>query len=624
MRSGSSEAIDAIVAGLSGLVASSAIAYFTARWAKSASLRVIAAAFVDIDSLLLTVLRSSLALTLLVEVAAFGICLGIVGVCWTMASGPLNAGELTPTLLPDATRLLTCFTVGALLALLVLQASGTTYRLSSLNGSCVAARDANLGEADLRNPSAIADTAGIQLGQLIPQALDAFCSALCTNAIVVFVLWRIVGSSRLSREHAYLLVPLVVRSLGSLASVFGAAAARTVEALSPAPAFLRAQTVAIVVSLGAIFGCGVWLTPDFSVRLASCGALGLMLPAVLGHYQRWAATHQPHSGRSERGTSENPWDLGLVLGAAAVVVPLVLLFSSLAFVVHVGASLPVSHGRILALMVCLLSMNVALPFALALESSLPLVTMARRGAFLLRGHREGSGQRRLARLEDAIRGAATWATSVQTQCSVGIPLFAAFALAMLAKDSDFRSFGMELLAVASVSSIAIVLPLAVGFGASSRAARAVVAEVRRQLPLGQTSSSGAHTSAEFTPSYRACVNVAARESVRQLSVPMAVAVAPGLVLGAALVWATKNPGQVGQALAMYLGQVAIAVLVAGFVFEVASGFANSSRNRSSRGFFDVPAVDSAAYHLAVNATPVVRFLAKTTVIAALTFVPYMF
>jgi Na+/H+-translocating membrane pyrophosphatase len=624
MRSGSSEGIDAIVAGLSGLVASSAIAYLTTRWAKSASLRVVAAAFADIDSLLLTVLRSSLALSLLVEVAAFGICLGIVGVCWTMASGPLSANDPTPTLLPDATRLLTCFTVGALLATLVLQVSGTTYRLSSLNGSCVAARDASLGETDPRNPSAIADTAGIQLGQLIPQALDAFCSALCTNAIVVFVLWRIVGSSRLSREHAYLLVPLVVRSFGSLANVFGAAAARTVESLSPAPALLRAQAVVIVVSLGAIFGCGVWLTPDFGVRLAGCGALGLMLPSILGHYQRWLATHQPHGGRLERGTSEDPWNLGLVLGAAAVVVPLVLLFSSLAFVVHIGATLPVSHGRILALMVCLLGMNVALPFAVALQSSLPLVTMARRGAFLLHSHRDDSGHRRLARVEDAIRGAATWATSVQTQCSVGIPLFAAFAIGALAKDPDFRSFEMVLLAVVSVSSIAIVLPLAVGFGASSRATRAVVAEVRRQLPAGQTRSSGARISAEFTPSYRACVDVAARESVRQLSVPMAVAVAPGLVLGVALVWATKNPGQVGHALAMYLGQVAIAVLVAGFVFEVADGFANSSRNRPSRAVSDIPAVDSAVHHLAVNTTPVVRFLAKATVIAALTFVPYMF
>jgi len=83
---------------------------------------------------------------------------------------------------------------------------------------------------------------------------------------------------------------------------------------------------------------------------------------------------------------------------------------------------------------------------------------------------------------------------------------------------------------------------------------------------------------------------------------------------------------VGQALAMYLGQVAVASCVAGFVFEVASDFAGNVRARSSRTLLapELSAGDCVLHHLAFNSTPAVRLLAKTSVIAVLTFVPYMF
>ena len=624
VRLGLTQFIYAILAGLMGAGSSTIVAYFAIRWVKSASMLSVVAAFANADRLLLTVLRSSLWLSVFVEVAAFSVCLAILGVCWELPSVASNAAGAMSVLLPDTIQSLTSFTIGALLVSFVLQSSGTTYLLAAQNGTLAAARDANLSDADSRNPSAIADTAGVELGHLVPHTLDAFCSALCTNAVVALVLLKLVGTARLSSERSYLLLPIIMRGFGSLANVFGAGAARTLESLSPSPAFLRAQAVVVIVVLGALSGCCYWLTPDFSTRLAACGALGLIFPFVVSHFQSWLSMRSAHSKRPERRTFDNAWNSGLVLGAAAVVVPLVSLLSVTAAVVHVGATLPISHGRILTLMVFLLGMSIIMPFAVTLQSSWPLVILARRGAFLLNGRRGDAGQRRLIRLEEAARRAAAWAASVHTQSSIGIPLLAAYALGTLGKDPQAFPFETELLAVISACVIAVVLPLAVGFKASSRASRAVVAEVRRQLMGGQSNSGGGRISAEFTPSYRACVDTAARESAKQMSIPMAVAVTPGLLLGVALIWTTKNPGLIGQALAVYLGQVAIAVLVAGFVAEVANEFANNSRVRSSQPLPDIAAIDCAIHHLAVCTTPAVRFLAKTSVIAALTFVPYVF
>ncbi len=271
-------------------------------------------------------------------------------------------------------------------------------------------------------------------------------------------------------------------------------------------------------------------------------------------------------------------------------------------------------------------MNIAVPFTVTLQSTLPLIVLARRAAFLVPNHRDDVGHRRLIRLEEAARIASSWAVSVQTQCSVGFPLLAAYGIGVLAKDSGSRAFGTESFASISVCSIAFVLPVAFGFCASSRATKVLANEVRRQLGGFPKDLGITRIPAEFTPSYRTCVDIAARESTRQLSVPTTAVVAPSLLFGLALVWLTKSPGMVGQALAMYLGQVAVAALAAGFVFEVASDFASTMRARSSRTLPlpDVSARDCALHHLAVNATPAVRLLAKISVIAALTFVPYMF
>ena len=125
---------------------------------QSATLRTVVAAFFNIDRLLLTVLRSSLLLTLFVEVSGFVICAGIFAACWSLQPSASIAGGITATVLLDTIHILTSFTVGALLVSFVLQTSGANYRMAAQVSASVATLDANLTEIDPRNPSAISKT----------------------------------------------------------------------------------------------------------------------------------------------------------------------------------------------------------------------------------------------------------------------------------------------------------------------------------------------------------------------------------------------------------------------------------------------------------------------------------
>jgi len=612
-----------VLSGLSGAACAVLLSFVSLRWAHLASFRAVVAAHITSDRLFTTVLRSSLLLTLSIEVFGLLVCLAVFGFCWMSLSGPaLNSFS---RVLPSAIQSLTSFTVGALLTSYSFQASGTTYRAAASTGTLTAEQGAHFLDVDPRNPSAIADKAGATLGQLVPQVLDTFCSALCANLLVCIILWQLLGSTPLA-DGGYLLIPVVMRAFGALAAVFGLGAARTQESVNPAAALVRSRAVVGVIALGAIWGTCYWLVPEIGVRVALCATLGFAFPIAIGHFQTWAVNRQVQPIRNERRSLENPGTMGLFLGMVMLLVPLLVLASVFLIAFAVGGALPLANGRVLAVAVCLLAMNIAVPLTISLLAASPLVFIARRTAYLLQRRHDESGRRRLTRLDDAIHSSSAWARSVQTAYSVAIPLVASAILGILSKGSRSQSLGAEHIVAVVAMTIGLLLPTAIRLRTSARATQSVVGEVRRQLSGVRREPTDSTIPPDFTPSYRNCVDIAARESTRSLSISAAATCIPGLLLGLGLVKLTKNPGLVGQALAMYLGQAAIAAFVVGFVLEVAIDFTSASRARSSHSstLSDFATGNYAIHYLAASSTPAMRLLAKTCVIAALTFVPYLF
>jgi steroid 5-alpha reductase family enzyme len=93
----------------------------------------------------------------------------------------------------------------------------------------------------------------------------------------------------------------------------------------------------------------------------------------------------------------------------------------------------------------------------------------------------------------------------------------------------------------------------------------------------------------------------------------------------AIVCRVPHTALAGQTLALYLGLIAVSVVVVGFILEAASDFANQVYIRTPR---TTPSqhplvVSDAIHHFATHATPAVRLLAKAAVIVALTYTPYV-
>ena len=504
-----------------------------------------------------------------------------------------------------------------------LQSAGTTYRISTQTGSAIAARDANLGEHDPRNPSAIAHAAGTLLGQLIPSVLDGFCTTLCANVFVLGLMWhlRAEGAQPIA---IYLLLPIVIRAFGALAVMFGTGAARTMEALNPAVALVRAELVYLVVAVGAVVGTCTWLVPDHVIRVVACAVLGLLMPVTLGHLHNFVVSRRGQSANSNR-IADNPLGEGLAAGMLWLTVPALTLLFLLTIVSWLGSTMGHGDGYWLALASCYLGMTMSLPYYVTVASVQPLLSLARRSGLLIDSLRVENGQRRLARVQESARPALSCAVTAQSQACIGLPLLAALMMGTLSKGSGIRIAGAEALSALCVCPIAVVAPLAPLVRSSLQAAQATAKEVHRQI-AGFTQEAGLfRVPANFTPSYRSCVEVASRESNRRVfgsnlafaSIPIAYCALLHLI--------TRDANLFGQGMALYLGLIAIATCIIGFGLEIADALASAARTRTLRGGLWQPlATDSVLHHLALHTTTSIRTVAKATALIALTLSPYVF
>lgn len=614
-----------LLATLAGGLTAVSVAYLVLNWSRVSALRAISAALVSADRLLVTVTRSCAGLALLVESLGFISAASIASLCWlTSAGAPTNAGP-QPHFLLNAAQVLSDFAMGAILVGFVMQSTGTTYRMCSRMGSAMATHEANLGDQDPRNPSTIADAAGIQLGQLIPDTLDAFCSSLCGNVLLLFMLWSLRLDGASSLPASYLLLPLVLRAFGALATVFSTASVRTMESLNPAVALLRSQAVFVIVVIGAIGGACTWLVPERLLRLSLCGVAGFLLPLGLGHWQNFLVNRAVQHAKLPRQAHDGFWGEGLGIGMLGAAGPLVLLTIVLLSVFQVGLSTGLGHGEWLAVMVCYLGMGIAMPFCITTDAARPLVALARRAVHLIDSLRVDDGQRRLSRLEEASTAVSSQAISTQTQAAVGLPLLAAIAIGLLAKGAKSGAAGPEVLSTVYLSPLALLVPLAVILQASLRASRAIANEVRRQISGFPQEAGVIRVPADFTPSYRNCVDIASRESTRNNGLPSVAFVAIPLALGSVLFFGKVDSGPAGRALALYLGMIAVTVSATGFILEAASDFAHKALSRTPRAtnFQQSIAVGDVINHLAVHATPAIRLLAKAAVIVALIYSPHV-
>jgi K(+)-stimulated pyrophosphate-energized sodium pump len=448
-----------------------------------------------------------------------------------------------------------------------------------VGGSHTTEREAQLDTLDPRNPATLADRLGEQVGGLLPQALASYVTGV--SATVAASLLAVAASQDPSHRDnplTCLLLILAVRAFGIVASLSGVFAARADEAVSPELALLRGQLSASAV---AAFGLGAglyWLHVEAFVALLIAGLAGLLATALVTQVV-WLPLRRTSSGAREMAEARSLGEgaaiaRGVGAGLSCLLPALVIPALGLWLVERA----PVAPGHAAASQSLLVTAFVAgllatAPYSMAVAGFGSLCDAAQGFGALAR--LEPEPRRSGARLEEASTigggGAATHA-SLALAASL---LFGLFTLQ--SRGPAATPPGLELPAILA----AIALVLLFGARASRSAlqgARTIAEEVRRQLAGLPRRQGALAVPADFTPSYKACVDSALDEARSSSLLAPAVALLVPFAMVVALLGASAARGAL-------LG-FATATVLAGLTFTLgsrATRVALREARRRSRG-----------------------------------------
>ncbi len=497
-------------------------------------------------------------------IAVFGEGLGILGVAAAFASlyavrgGFASAGQ-SNELAVEVLRLLPAFALGAAIMALSLSREGSIAATAARVGGGHASQvDASIDAGDARDPALLAELVGHLTGELLPRALASYVCGLCATLSVALL--ALAGGDTGRGALTWLVLVVLVRAFGAIGSVCGVFAARVTEDEAPLQALWRGQASGLVVSLFGLGAALFWLERALIVPLFAAGALGLLTMALVAQLS-WLPLRRGTSAPRELSDARNSGEAATIArgassGLASLWPALVIPALVLAFVERVLAHSAPPGLLLVTFAAGALALS---PFALSMAGFGLLATHTRGVATLAR--LEFEPRRRAGRLDDAgVLGAAAGSTHATLALSLSLLLG---LLSLAASSSPAPSSSLGLSAFATVAGVALVLL----FGARATrsavlGARLVSIEVERQLRELPRQPGAAAVAADFTPSYKGCVEAALKAargaSVLELG---SLLVAP-FVLGAFLHWGAA------PSLGTPLVGFGVAAVIAGLVFTL--------------------------------------------------------
>jgi K(+)-stimulated pyrophosphate-energized sodium pump len=634
----------ALMAGLGlflGATFAGASAYAALRIGVQASVSVSRAARISLDRALSLAIRSGGAAALIGDALSMLGFSALFGVAFALKGGTTLSAEEALRLGHELTGVVPGFALGAALTALVLQRAAGTYRAASEVASNVAAElDAGLTRDDPRNPALVSGVAGTLLsGHAATIALSftlASASHLCTLSLAA----RAVDSGA---PVSSLFVPFVVRAFFLLASGFGLLVVRTEEMKSPSLALLRGQLSAAVIGWAGVVGTAFWLMRDEWIKAAVAGLVGIFC-SMVGALTTWALSlRRPSSelGDQDDRAARDARPPGLVAlggvgrGFEALLLPVALIGPILLWCLRAlagdgaagtlaAASAPANTVVALigwSALVGMLPLNVAAGCVGAIASAARLISVLARA--------EVEALRRVQRLSQSRLSMASPRTQLLL-VAAGTALLAALTLPGLAAQSDgLTGSALEPIVLWSGAlGSALVLAYA---GASARAAahgaERVALEVGRQLNAGRTIAP-APVPDDFSPSYKSCVDLAARLSQGRVlpQALSALALPVLLAVGVRLFTRTQPIALVIDALVGFVAAASFTGFAAALTLDAAHAAVANRRLKRGADGSSVPiaaAGEALTTVLGHAASPAAQALVLATACIALSIAPFL-
>ncbi len=620
-----------------GAFAASLSGYVSAVLAVRGSARAAAASSGSVDAALSVAMRAAGAASLCGETLSILGIGSLFGLVYAIKGGFALPSQQSLPLAMRAVLLLPSFALGAAAAALVMQRVGGAFHAASGVGSDQAGeRDAGLEHDDARNPAVVAELVGDHVGASTTRIVDGFASASIANAAALIVGASLSAAMPDSDPLVLLVLPLVVRAFGVLASAFGVLLVRSDEVSSLSSALVRGYVSTTVIALVALAGTTFWLLGEHFLPVFASGALGLVSVLLAAHGlalrlgRRGATLRDASDGLRAGGGALIAAGLGA--GLETVLLPVAALGVAALVSVRIGAQSGMPKGIELCLLVFSVAALSVAPFVLSV-ATLGSIADGSRGIAAM-SNAEGELRRRSARLDDAGFLGAAVARQYAIVSGALSSLLSAWAIAGQTRVDAAPGTGatdISALAWCGALGAAVVLGYAGSVArASVRGAREVSAEVERQLRGFPREHGVAQIPVDYTPSYKSCVELTTTVSLRGALIPIAVGLSAPVVLGVGLrlLYHGFAPELVTRGLTWFVVVASIMGLAAALFLDAARATLGSVRRanrvRDGASAFSTSITADALSDIFGNAAaPALQLLVKATAAAALIVTPFL-
>ncbi|MBX3182056.1 MAG: sodium/proton-translocating pyrophosphatase [Polyangiaceae bacterium] len=468
--------------------------------------------------------------------------------------GGLQPGA-DPELIQGATALLPSLTLGAVTVGLLLQRTGAVFHTAGdVGGELATDRAAQLDASDVRNPALVAQLVGDHVGQVTGRSAVTYVAASATQVVML-----VIGASAFAANRAavpgalgLMVLPLLVRAFGVVASSIGLMVVRTTESGGLSRAFLRGQLVVWWVLLAGLLGSCYWLLGAKGWWIAAAGGLGLVGLVLVSQLLALGAGWQRAGGRGQsealRDGAGSLTIYGIGSALTSTLLPIGLFSAALVGAHWLGARSALEEAGALALTVAAAAMLGPGPFQSAITHFAVLSRNARGVAELSRAPRSADAERRAEALQAAAIATSSGASGyllIASTSGVLLVVSAAPSIAGLTTPLSIThpaAFTAALLGVAAALSYA-----GASMDRAGRAASLLGKEVERQLKAPQASGGALR---DFTPIYKTCIELAGRVALERSSRALLHGLALPLALALALALGYRQ--QAGVAIAALL------------------------------------------------------------------------
>ncbi len=619
-----------------GLLFGAGGAWFSTRSALKLGLRsgvwMPAAAARGLDPALSSTMRAGAAGGLTLEAtSALGLAFTF-GAVFALLGGTTLEAQPAYRLALTITRALASYPLGAALVALVYQRSGTTFQAAAeLGGGATSEAKFGLSRDDPRSPTLVGELTGEHVGEAATRTA-LLSTAASTSNLALLALGLCAASLDPVPRTALVLLPFLVRAFFLLATGFGAAVVRTEEMTSPSAGIFRGYCCTLVVGLTGLFGACVWLARPELWAFAGAGVLGASIGLGTGVFAwsrlaRGSVTQQETSDvlRSGGGSAAL---LGLGGGMRSTWLPFVTLGLGSALCWKLGVSTDLPAGGLWALLVGWSALLGTTPFAFAAN----VVGSAARGA---RGvsalsRLDPEALRRATRLEET-QLATSPARSQLVVAGSGSALLAALAVPALARGKLGMDVGLLDPAVMWSGALAMVLVLSYAGVCSQvavRTGRSVALEVDRQLRRFPRVGGASQLPLDFSPSYRACVDLASRGSLTQLvshiALPLAAPACLALFLYAWYHGAETSRSAEGlMSFVLLASLMGFASLALDYARATLCAARRATRSANASDLIFNPNADGLGEVLGYSAAPAAQALTASAAAIALALAPFL-